>query len=147
MMEIQELASKQALEKAFEVMKELRPHLDFATFFALYQAAKKADDYRVVGLLKGGEVVAVMGYRQLHDLVRGQHLYIDDLVTTAAARSTGAGAKLLQFAEGEAKRLGCKSLRLCTGIDNDRGKKFYEREGWVCRSIAYVKAAPSNTPG
>lgn len=139
--EIKELASKEALEKAFGVIRELRPHLDFATFFEIYEAARAADGYRMVARLQAGEVVAVMGYRLLHDLVRGKHLYVDDLVTTAAVRGTGVGAELLRFAESEARRLGCPSLRLCTGIENERGKKFYEREGWQLRSVAYVKKA------
>ena len=33
----------------------------------------------------------------------------------------------------------CKSLRLCTGIENERGVNFYERSGWTKRAFAYTK--------
>lgn len=35
--------------------------------------------------------------------------------------------------------LNCKSLRLCTGIENDRGVKFYEKNNWVKRAYAFTK--------
>jgi hypothetical protein len=38
-----------------------------------------------------------------------------------------------------AKELDCKGLRLCTGIENEQGKKFYERNGWSLRAVAYKK--------
>ena len=36
-----------------------------------------------------------------------------------------------------AKELGCKMLRLGTGIDNEKAQKFYEREGWELRALSY----------
>jgi hypothetical protein len=32
---------------------------------------------------------------------------------------------------------GCPRLRLCTGIQNEKGKAFYERNGWNLRAVAY----------
>lgn len=127
------------LEQVFPVMKELRPHLDFAEFKRLVSLAHSADGYRLVAREVRGKPVAVMGYRILHDLVHGSHLYIDDLVTTKDHRSGGHGAQLLRFAEQEARRLGLAGLRLCTGVDNNDAKRFYEREGWEFRSVVYKK--------
>jgi len=136
---IREITAKPALDKAFEVLKELRPHLDLTRFHTLYEASRKADGYTLVGVYRGEECLAVMGYRVLHDFVHGTHLYVDDLVTTEGARSLGIGAELLRYAAEEAKRLNCWQLRLCTGIENERGKRFYDREGWTLRAVAYKK--------
>jgi GNAT superfamily N-acetyltransferase len=89
--------------------------------------------------VEDGKVIAVMGYRILFDFVHGKHLYIDDLVTTEACRSKGYGAQLLSFAERKAQRQGCQGLRLCTGVENENGKRFYERHGWNPRTLAYKK--------
>lgn len=97
------------------------------------------DGYEIIAIEAENEILAVMGYRILHDYVHGKHLYIDDLVSTKSYRSEGLGAKLLVYAEELAKELGCKVLRLCTGIDNELGKKFYERNGWSLRAVAYKK--------
>ncbi len=131
--------AKQDLERCFEVMKELRPHLSYEDYLEIYQDAHNSDHYEIVAIEEHGQILALMGYRILSDFVRGRHLYIDDLVTAEFARSRGLGAELLKHAEGLAKDLNCKSLRLCTGTENVRGIQFYERNGWTRRSFAYVK--------
>lgn len=131
--------TKIELEKCFPVMKELRPHLNLTDYLSIYEQSHKSDGYEIVAVEEGGKVLAVMGYRILFDYVRGKHIYIDDLVSTEMARSKGLGAELLKYAEGVAKELDCKSLRLCTGIENERGVKFYEKNGWTKRAYAYTK--------
>jgi GNAT superfamily N-acetyltransferase len=137
---IREIVSKPDLDAAYEVLQQLRPHLSLPEFHRLYEAARRADEYTLVGVFRDEECLAVMGYRILHDFVRGTHLYIDDLVTTEGARSTGIGATLLKHAEEEAVRRKLKGLRLSTGVENERGKRFYEREGWTLRAVAYTKS-------
>jgi ribosomal protein S18 acetylase RimI-like enzyme len=131
------------LTRAFPIVKELRPHLDQAEFSRLVLLAAAADGYRLVAREErsGNErrLVAVMGCRILHDLAQGSHLYVDDLVVSKGARSRGHGAELLRWAEGEARRLGLSGLRLCTRLENDPARRFYEREGWEARSVAYKK--------
>lgn len=130
---------KTDLERCYPVMKELRPHLSFEDYISIYNESHIADGYEIVAIEDKGQILAVMGYRFLSDYVRGRHVYVDDLVSTEGARSQGLGAELLKFAEGIAQASGCNSLRLCTGIENDRGVKFYERNGWTKRAFAYTK--------
>jgi len=137
---IREIVAKPALDSAFEVLRQLRPHLNLTSFHQIYDAAKKADGYTLVGYYRGDECLGVMGYRVYSDFVRGAHLYIDDLVTTEAARSQGIGAKLLQYAEEETARRKMTELRLCAVLENEGGLRFYEREGWTRRAYAFKKS-------
>lgn len=127
------------LERAFAVMKELRPHLSFLEFKEIFEESQRADGYQIAAIEIQGEIVAVMGYRYLSDFVRGRHLYIDDLVSSENLRSKGLGAELLKYAEEIALKSNCKTLRLCTGIENERGMTFYEQNGWTKRAYAYTK--------
>ncbi len=136
---LRELSTKEDLEKAYLVLKELRISLSFQDFIATYDAARNADAYTIVGAMKDKSPIAIMGYRILFDFVHGKHLYVDDLVTSSSQRSKGIGAELLRYAETEAIRLGCHGLRLCTGIANEAGRRFYEREKWEMRSVVYKK--------
>ena len=120
-------------------MKELRPHVSYPDFISLYEKAHSTDGYDIVAVEVGTEVVAVMGYRVLHDYVHGTHLYIDDLVSTESHRSKGWGTMLLAHAEEVARVAGCSGLRLCTGVENERGKMFYEKNGWIPRALAFKK--------
>ena len=130
------------LDRAYPVMKELRTRVEKEEFIRLVKLAAAADGYKLVGREDAaGRLLAVMGYRILHDLVHGSHLYVDDLVTKADARSQGHGAELLRYAEAEARRLDLTGLRLSTGVENEAGKKFYEREGWSLRAVVYKKKA------
>lgn len=127
------------LEKCFPVMSELRPHLDFESYISIYEEAHHSDGYEIVAIEEDNRILAVMGYRILSDYVRGKHIYVDDLVSSESARSKGLGAELLRYAEVIAKEMNCTTLRLCTGIENERGINFYERNGWIKRAFAYTK--------
>ena len=127
------------LEKCFPVMKELRPHLNLSDFLLIYDEAHRHDGFEIVAIEENNQILAVMGYRILFDYVRGKHIYIDDLVSSERVRSKGLGAELLQYAEGVAREINCTTLRLCTGIENIRGVKFYEKNGWTKRAFAYTK--------
>ncbi|MES3036999.1 MAG: GNAT family N-acetyltransferase [Bdellovibrionota bacterium] len=120
-------------------MKELRPHLTLETYLSIYEHSKKNDSYEIIAIEEDNNILAVMGYRILYDYVRGKHVYIDDLVSSEKFRSKGLGAELLKYAETIAKEQKCSGLRLCTGLENERGMKFYDRNGWVKRAVAYNK--------
>lgn len=127
------------LEKSFPLLRELRTNLSFENFQDIYHNAHKTNDYTLVGLEDEGQLVALMGYRILHDFVHGKHLYIDDLVSSSHLRSKGYGTTLLLEAERLAQLHGCSNLRLCTGIENESGKKFYEKNQWNLRAIVFKK--------
>ncbi len=131
--------SKADLERCYPVMKELRTHLSFEDYISIYDESHKTNGYEIVAIEDHSQIVAVMGYRFLSDYVRGKHVYVDDLVSRENVRSQGLGAELLKYAEKVAKESGCKTLRLCTGIENERGVKFYDRNGWTKRAYAYTK--------
>lgn len=123
----------------YHLLIQLRPHLSYEEFQRIYFEANKADGYQLVGLEENNELVSIMGFRILHDFVHGKHLYIDDLVSSETHRSKGHGAILLKHAEKMAKDNGCLNLRLCTGIENERGKKFYEKNSWNLRAVVFKK--------
>lgn len=123
----------------YTVLKELRPHISPEEFVEIYRQARKADEFTFYGYFVGEDCVGLMGLRYIHDYVHRFHLYIDDLVVSKDHRSQKIGAQLLQFAETLAKEKNCTGLRLCTGVDNKDGMRFYEREQWALRAVAYKK--------
>ena len=133
---IRPLPDGPAWDDAWVVMRELRPHVDREAFVARCREAARRDGYALYGAFDDGRLVGVMGLRELVDLVHGRHLYVDDLVVTAAVRSRGVGSRLLAHAEALARERGGLGLRLCTGIDHAPGRRFYEREGGTARAVA-----------
>jgi pyridoxamine 5'-phosphate oxidase len=73
--------------------------------------------------------VAVAGWRFLDQLVSGRVLYIDDLVTDEALRSSGFGARLLEWLVTHARDTGCARLELDSGVWRSAAHQFYFRNG------------------
>lgn len=116
------------IERCFDVMVELRPHLLRESFVALVRQLM-ADGYRLAYLEDAGAVVAVAGYRIAHNLFLGKHLYVDDLVTAAHARSRGHGGRLLAQLRDVARASQCSHLHLDSGTQRQDAHRFYFREG------------------
>ncbi|MFI8291969.1 GNAT family N-acetyltransferase [Streptomyces sp. NPDC085614] len=110
------------------VLRELRPHLTPELF------AEVQDRGRVQGLrftaayADGGQCVGAAGWRIVHNTSSIRKLYVDDLVTAAAARSTGVGHGLLAHLERHASDEGCFELNLDSGTHRTAAHRFYLRE-------------------
>ena len=138
-MEIKKLSTPDEIAAGYQVLKELRKDLSPEKFAEIRAEAERMDGYTLIGAWHEGRLAGVMGYRFQHDFVRGKHLYIDDLVTTAEMRSMGVGAALLKHGEEIARENRCSVLRLCAVLENENGQRFYEREGWTRRAFAFQK--------
>ncbi|MDQ3069158.1 MAG: GNAT family N-acetyltransferase [Acidobacteriota bacterium] len=136
---IQEVVEGEHWPAAYALMRQLRRALSQTDFTARYREAHRRDDYRLYGVFEDGQCVALLGIRRLVDFLHGPHLYIDDLVVADGARSRGLGATLLAFAERLSSDAGSAGLRLCTGIDYQPARRFYDREGWKALAVAYKK--------
>lgn len=138
-MKLQKISTRRHFSIAYKLIRELRPHLEEETFLSLSREARIRDDYKLVGMFANDECIALIGYRVLYDFVHGKHLYIDDLLVTEKRRSEGLGKKLLTFAETEARRIDCKILRICTGVENKRGMSFYQKNNWEQKAVVFKK--------
>ncbi len=59
---------------------------------------------------------------------------IDEFFVAPQLRSTGVGSRLLSIAERDITALGLKQIQLQLGVDNQRGRRFYERHGFRSRA-------------
>lgn len=113
----------------FDVMQQLRPHLDRGAYVRLVRSMMSSDGFRLAALLDEGEVRAVAGYRFMRMLYCGRLLYIDDFVTDERVRSRGYGKALLDWLKDEARREGCSELQLISRTVREDAHRFYFREG------------------
>ncbi len=127
-MRIRHAESCEDIARCFPVMVQLRPALIEAQFVARIQALQSGG-YKLVLLEDEGEVQAVAGYRVGDMLSRGRHMYVDDLVTTEAARSAGYGAGLFDWLVQRAQDADCQQLDLDSGVHRHSAHRFYFRRG------------------
>jgi GNAT superfamily N-acetyltransferase len=102
-------------------MRALRTDLEDEASFARYvDDIQRPEGYRLVGSFEGDQVVAVAGFRVMNTLFSGRVLYVDDLSTHPDARRRGHAARLLEWCEEEARRLGCDQLHLDSAVGPER---------------------------
>ena len=72
--------------------------------------------------------------------VKPDHLFVDILAVSEAARRRGVGRKLMGFAEAEARRLGLPAVRLYTHAKMTENRRFYP-------ALGYRELAPYTADG
>jgi GNAT superfamily N-acetyltransferase len=127
---VRELGSDAEIQAAFAVMSELRDRIRPETFLAEVRR-QQVEGYRLFGAFDGDRLVGLAGVRRSHTVARGEHLFIDDLVTTGDARGRGVGTQLLAWLAARAREEGLDRIYL---ESRDTAKGFYEQLGFTFRT-------------
>jgi GNAT superfamily N-acetyltransferase len=121
------------------VLRELRPHLTAEDFLEVYDEGHP-QGLRFTGAYSDeGRCVGVAGWRLVVNTHRLRMLYVDDLVTDPAARSTGVGRALLAHMEERARELGCAALELDSATHRRDAHRFYMRERMTIMGFHFDK--------
>jgi GNAT superfamily N-acetyltransferase len=129
---------RRLLSDVLPVLVELRPHLTEESFPAIY-AEGYPQGLRFLAAYDGDRCVGVAGWRLVADTATVRKLYVDDLVTTDPARSTGVGHALLGELENRARSAGCAALDLDSGVQRGDAHRFYFRERMRIVSYHFAK--------
>lgn len=114
----------------FEIMQQLRPHLEQTRYVPMIRSLMASDGLRLLALLEENVVRAVASYRVMNMLYCGSLIYIDDLVADERVRSRGYGAKLIAKLKDEGRALDCSEIQLISRTTREQAHRFYFREGF-----------------
>ena len=138
-MTVRELTTDDEFRAAWEVMRELRDHLDEQTYMDRV-AEMRPSGYRLIAVEEDGRSVALAGIGREKNLYYGHYMWVYDLITTEAARSKGHGLALLRHVEGLAREEGCQALALSSALHRKDAHRFYlDKAGLEKRSYTFVK--------
>jgi ribosomal protein S18 acetylase RimI-like enzyme len=126
-MEIRELTTDDAILAAYPLMKVLRERITSETFLGEVRR-QQAGGYRLLAGYENGKPIVLAGVRRAHTLSRGDHLFVDDLVTDESQRAAGHGRAMMQFLARDAAAQGISWMYLDARIT---AKGFYERLGFT----------------
>jgi GNAT superfamily N-acetyltransferase len=124
---------------SFTLMRELRPHLSDASEYVRQLARQSEHGYRLLGSVQDNQVLGLIGFRELENLIYGRFIYVDDLIVDETQRHRGLGATLLEAAREYARTQGCAHLVLDTGSHMSLAQRFYFREGLLARGMHFVQ--------
>jgi GNAT superfamily N-acetyltransferase len=111
--------------RCFPLFHELRPHLREADIVERVRRQGREHGYSLVYCEEDGTPVALAGFRIAEFLAWGRVLYVDDLVTAAAARGRGHGGRLMDWLIEEARRRGCAEIHLDSGVNRWSAHRLY----------------------
>jgi GNAT superfamily N-acetyltransferase len=115
----------EAIARCHAVMRELRPQFDDEAQFVARVTQQISEGYHLAYLESEGAVRSCAGYRFTRTLSWGFHLYVDDLITRAVDREGGFGSQLFDWLVAEARRRGCESFHLDSGVQRFGAHRFY----------------------
>lgn len=124
---IQELTDKAQWLEAFPIMNQLRTDLTQRTYLELLEEMRK-DGYSLYALSIDNRIVSLAGLSWRVNFYNKRHVFIYDLVTDPAYRSSGYGEKLLSYIHNWAKENGAEYVALESGIQRDKAHRFYEEK-------------------
>ncbi|MER8034654.1 N-acetyltransferase family protein [Streptomyces hydrogenans] len=121
------------------VLVELRPHLTPELFRDVYARGHAQGLHFTAAYGDDGRCAGVAGWRFVHNTSSLSKLYVDDLVTASAVRSTGVGHALIAHLEGRARAAGCHELNLDSGTHRTGAHRFYLRERFDIAAFHFVR--------
>jgi GNAT superfamily N-acetyltransferase len=121
------LTTDEELATAFPLMAELRDRVRPETFLSEIRRQQK-DGYELVGGFDDDRLVTLAGIRRSHTLSRGEHLFVDDLVTDESVRGRGYGKATIAWLVERARAEGLPRIYLDS---RNTARDFYERVGFV----------------
>jgi len=138
-LEIAELTRDDELAAAYPLMAELRPRVK-AEDFVLQVRAQQREGYRLLAGSVAGRPVTLAGCRISITLVRGRHLFVDDLVTAASAQGNRYGTAMLRRLAEIAQAEGIDRVYLDS---RDTARTFYEQVGFTMNTSipCYIEVA------
>jgi GNAT superfamily N-acetyltransferase len=120
------------------VLRELRPHLTAESLSSIYVEGH-SQGLRFTGAYYNGACLGVAGWRIVATTFCSRKLTIDDIVTTATARSRGVGRALLDELHQRAHEAGCQLLDLDSATHRVDAHRFYMRERMSIGAFHFIE--------
>lgn len=128
--------------KCFSIMKTLRLTLNNPSVFLDKIKRQQNQGYKLLALFNNDYIVAIAGYRYLENLIHGEFIYIDDLVTDPEYRGAKLGSFLFDEIVKEAKTKNLDKVVLDSGLNNSLAHRFYYRQGMLAKAMHFTLDLP-----
>jgi GNAT superfamily N-acetyltransferase len=138
-MEIKIARSDEDILKCWNVLFELRPHLDKNSFLPTIKEMF-TEGYELAFIEENNEAVAAIGFRYMQYLYNGKHFYIDDLVTLPSYRGKSYAGKLLDHVIEKAKEKGFKAVTLDSGYQRSNAHRLYLNKGFTLNAHHFSRS-------
>jgi GNAT superfamily N-acetyltransferase len=95
--------------------------------------------YQCAGVYDGDKLIGVSGIWIMTKLYVGKHFEPDNVVIDPEYRNKGVGELLMKWLYDYGKSQGCIASELNCYLQNTKGQKFWEKEGYKPLGLHYQK--------
>ncbi|MEZ4810996.1 MAG: GNAT family N-acetyltransferase [Allomuricauda sp.] len=95
--------------------------------------------YRCIGVYDHERLVGICGVWVLNKLYAGKHVEPDNVIIDPDYQGQGIGNLMMEFLFNYAKEIGCEGTEVNCYMKNERGKKFWESQGYVTLGYHLIK--------
>ncbi|QWX85336.1 GNAT family N-acetyltransferase [Cellulophaga sp. HaHaR_3_176] len=88
------------------------------------------DSYKCIGVYDEQKLIACCGFWVLNKLYAGKHVEPDNVFVEAEYRGKKIGELMMNWLFNYAKSIDCVGAEVNCYVHNEKGKKFWEREGF-----------------
>jgi ribosomal protein S18 acetylase RimI-like enzyme len=134
MSRIKELKTISELSQAFLLAYKLYPQMKEAEFIEKVQEMLK-ENYRILGVVEGEKIIAIVGYRVGLRLYCGKYLHIDNLIVAEDIRQKGLASELIEYLKDLAKKHKCNTILADTQLANHKAQKLFLKNGFYMRGF------------
>lgn len=86
--------------------------------------------YECIGVYDKEHLIGICGLWVLNKLYAGKHIEPDNVFIKEGYRSKGVGQLMMDWLFDYAKKIGCEGSEVNCYVTNEKGKKFWERQGY-----------------
>ena len=91
--------------------------------------------YECIGVYDSDKLIGICGVWILNKLYAGKHVEPDNVFIKEQYRSRGVGQLMMDYLFQYAKEIGCEGTEVNCYVTNEKGQKFWERQGY--KPLAY----------
>ncbi|GAA2383885.1 GNAT family N-acetyltransferase [Streptomyces glaucosporus] len=115
---------------------------DLAPYLAAYERIAADPQQHLVVAVRGGRVVGTLQLTVIPGLSRrgASRALIEAVRVHADERGGGLGTRLIEWAIGESRRLGCSLVQLTSDATRTDAHRFYERLGFTASHVGFKLA-------
>jgi GNAT superfamily N-acetyltransferase len=132
------LIPKENIESILPLIKMLNTSLNDEDLLARLNEMLE-QGYECVGVYDNDTLIGISGLWTLTKLYVGRHMEPDNVIIHPDYRNKGIGELLMNWIYNYAREKGCVASELNCYVNNDKGQKFWVKEGYKLLGYHYQK--------
>lgn len=132
------LVPKKDISTVLPLVRILNPDLSDSILLKRFEEMF-AQGYQCVCVYDKEKIIGISGLWIITKLYVGKHIEPDNVIIDPAYRNKGVGELLMKWIYDYGKKQGCVASELNCYMTNEKGQKFWVKEGYIPLGIHYQK--------